>query len=247
MRVLLSNDDGYRAEGLQALERALLGQAEIMIVAPERNHSGASNSLTLFEPLRVTQLGSNRWYCSGTPTDCVHVAITGLLPEDPHMVFSGINHGPNLGDDVLYSGTVAAAMEARVLDVPAVAVSVAGYPPRNFESAGRAVSELFARLSRNKPPGKMLLNVNVPDLPWKEIRGFRQTRLGHRHKAARVKVSDDPYGGRLYWMGLPGHGLDAGPGTDFDALSDGWISVTPLQCDLTDHKRLEATGDWLQL
>ena len=132
MRVLLSNDDGYRAEGLQALERALLGLAEIMLVAPERNHSGASNSLTLFEPLRVTKLGTNRWYCSGTPTDCVHIAITGLLPEDPDMVFSGINHGPNLGDDVLYSGTVAAAMEARVLDVPAVAISVAGYPPKKL-------------------------------------------------------------------------------------------------------------------
>ena len=247
MRILLSNDDGYRAEGLQALERALLGKAEIMIVAPERNHSGASNSLTLFEPMRVTQLGKNRWYCSGTPTDCVHIAITGLLPEDPDMVFSGINHGPNLGDDVLYSGTVAAAMEARVLDVPAVAVSVAGYPPRNFASAERAVSELFDRLSGNPPPGNMLLNVNVPDLPWEEIRGFKLTRMGHRHKAARVKISDDPYGGRLYWMGLPGHGLDAGPGTDFFALRDGWISVTPLQCDLTDHKRLEATGDWLQL
>ena len=153
-----------------------------MIVAPERNHSGASNSLTLFEPLRVTQLGNNRWYCSGTPTDCVHIAITGLLPEDPDMVFSGINHGPNLGDDVLYSGTVAAAMEARVLDVPAVAVSVAGYPPRNFGSAERAVSELFERLRRNRPPGNMLLNVNVPDLPWDEIRGFKLTRMGHRHK-----------------------------------------------------------------
>ncbi len=247
MRVLLSNDDGYRAEGLQALERALLGQAQIMIVAPERNHSGASNSLTLFEPMRVTQLGQNRWYCSGTPTDCVHIAITGLLREDPHMVFSGINHGPNLGDDVLYSGTVAAAMEARALDVPAVAVSMAGYPPRNFASGERAVSGLFERLSRNDPPGSMLLNVNVPDLPWREIRGFKLTRLGHRHKAARAKISNDPYGGKLYWMGLPGHGLDAGPGTDFHALENGWISVTPLQCDLTDHKRLEATGEWLQL
>ena len=245
MRILLSNDDGYRAEGLQALERALLGKAEIMIVAPERNHSGASNSLTLFEPLRVTQLGKSRWYCSGTPTDCVHIAITGLLPEDPDMVFSGINHGPNLGDDVLYSGTVAAAMEARVLDVPAVAVSLAGYPPANFASAQRAVGELFDRLSGNPPPGNTLLNVNVPDLPWEDIRGFRLTRLGHRHKAARVRISDDPYGGQLYWMGLPGHGLDAGPGTDFFAVRDGWISVTPLQCDLTDHKRLEATGDWL--
>ena len=247
MRVLLSNDDGYRAEGLQALERALLGLAEIMIVAPERNHSGASNSLTLFEPLRVTKLGKNRWYCSGTPTDCVHIAITGLLPEDPDMVFSGINHGPNLGDDVLYSGTVAAAMEARVLDVPAIAISVAGYPPKNFDAAQRAVSELFERLSKDKPPGNTLLNVNVPDLPWDDIRGFKLTRMGHRHKAARVKVSGDPYGGRLYWMGLPGHGLDAGPGTDFFAVHDGWISVTPLQCDLTDHKRLEATRDWLRL
>ena len=245
MRVLLSNDDGYRAEGLQALERALLGQAEIMIVAPERNHSGASNSLTLFEPLRVTELGKNRWYCSGTPTDCVHVAITGLLPEDPEMVFSGINHGPNLGDDVLYSGTVAAAMEARALDVPAVAVSVAGYPPRHFDSAERAVSELFERLRRAPPPGNMLLNVNVPDLPWEQIRGFRLTRLGHRHKSAGVKITDDPYGGKLYWMGLPGHGLDAGPGTDFFALREGWISVTPLQCDLTDHKGLADTRDWL--
>ena len=247
MRVLLSNDDGYRAEGLQTLERALLGLAEIMLVAPDRNHSGASNSLTLFEPLRVTKLGRNRWYCSGTPTDCVHIAITGLLPEDPDMVFSGINHGPNLGDDVLYSGTVAAAMEARVLDVPAVAISVAGYPPKNFDAAQRAVSELFERLNSNKPPGNMLLNVNVPDLPWDDIRGFKLTRLGHRHKAARVKVSGDPYGGKLYWMGLPGHGLDAGPGTDFFAVRDGWISVTPLQCDLTDHNRLEATRDWLQL
>lgn len=247
MRVLLSNDDGYRAEGLQVLEQALLGLAEVMIVAPERNHSGASNSLTLFEPLRVTQLGNRRWYCSGTPTDCVHIAITGLLPEDPDMVFSGINHGPNLGDDVLYSGTVAAAMEARVLDVPAVAVSMAGYPPKNFDSAQRAVSELFERLSRSRPPGAMLLNVNVPDLPWDDIRGFRLTRMGHRHKAARMKVSDDPYGGKLYWMGLPGHGLDAGPDTDFLALRDGWISVTPLQCDLTDHKSLEATRGWLEL
>ena len=131
--------------------------------------------------------------------------------------------------------------------MPAVAISVAGYPPKNFDAAQRAVSELFERLNRNQPPGNMLLNVNVPDLPWDDIRGFKLTRLGHRHKAARVKVSGDPYGGKLYWMGLPGHGLDAGPGTDFHAVQDGWISVTPLQCDLTDHNRLEATRDWLQL
>jgi 5'-nucleotidase len=244
MRLLLANDDGYQAEGLATLAIALADLADITIVAPDRNQSGASHSLTLETPLRVGRTRDGIYFVSGTPTDCVHVAITGLLPDEPDMVIAGINHGANLGDDVLYSGTVAAAVEGRFLGKPAIAVSLVG-EHRHFDTAGQAIRELFQRLAAAPLPGDTILNVNVPDRPWAEVRGFKATRLGYRHRAERVVAARDPRGRPIYWVGAAGPGQDAGDGTDFHAVEHGFVSVTPLKFDLTDRERLTAIRDWL--
>jgi 5'-nucleotidase len=244
MRLLLANDDGYQAEGLATLAIALADLADITIVAPDRNQSGASHSLTLETPLRVGRTRDGIYFVSGTPTDCVHVAITGLLPDEPDMVIAGINHGANLGDDVLYSGTVAAAVEGRFLGKPAIAVSLVG-DHRHFDTAGQAIRELFQRLDAAPLPGDTILNINVPDRPWAEIRGFKATRLGYRHRAERVVAARDPRGRPIYWVGAAGPGQDAGDGTDFHAVEHGFVSVTPLKFDLTDRDRLTAIRDWL--
>ncbi|MCG5512933.1 5'/3'-nucleotidase SurE [Ectothiorhodospira shaposhnikovii] len=245
MRILLSNDDGVHAPGLQLLAKALRTCADVHVVAPDRDRSGASNSLTLSRPLRPEILDNGDVRVDGTPTDCVHLAITGLLAEEPDMVISGINAGANLGDDVLYSGTVAAAMEGRFLGLPAIAVSLAGYPCQHFDSAARAVLELLERL-RNMPlPSDTILNVNVPNLPWDEIRGFQATRLGHRHKAEPVTRSTDPRGRPIYWVGPAGPEQDAGPGTDFHAIRSGYVSVTPIQVDLTRYDAMDVVSRWL--
>ena len=245
MKILLSNDDGYLAPGLQALADALTDVGEIMVVAPDQDRSGASNSLTLVTPLRARTMENGFIRVDGTPTDCVHLAITGLLEEEPDLVVSGINAGPNMGDDVLYSGTVAAATEGRFLGLPAIAISMNSHEPEHFETGARVASELVQRLVRTPISENVILNVNVPDLPYEALAGFRSTRLGHRHKAEPVVKSADPRGKTIYWVGPAGAEQDAGPGTDFHAVREGCVSVTPLQVDLTRHSALGVIEEWL--
>lgn len=245
MHILLSNDDGYSAPGLIALANALKGLAEITVVAPERNRSGASNSLTLDRPLRASVAESGFIKVDGTPTDCVHLAITGLLDREPDMVLAGINHGANMGDDVIYSGTVAAATEGRFLGLPAIAISLAGVIPIHFDTAAQVAVRLFEHIRRHPLPADTILNVNVPDVPLVEVRGFQATRLGQRHKAEPVVKSVDPRGREIFWVGLAGPEQDAGPGTDFYALRNNYVSVTPLQIDLTRYETVERLADWL--
>ncbi|RMG35962.1 MAG: 5'/3'-nucleotidase SurE [Gammaproteobacteria bacterium] len=247
MRILLSNDDGYLAPGLRALADALAPIAELEVVAPDRDRSGASNSLTLENPLRARRAENGFIQVEGTPTDCVHLAITGLLEEEPDMVISGINSGPNMGDDVLYSGTVAAATEGRFLGYPAVAISMAAHQPRHYETGAWVARTLVERLRHRPAPGdQLILNVNVPDLPREELKGFRSTRLGHRHKAEPVVKAKDPRGRPIYWVGAAGPEADAGEGTDFHAVRQGYVSITPLQVDLTRHALLQDLEAWLR-
>ena len=245
MHILFSNDDGYLAEGLIALANALRDHAEISVVAPDRNRSAASNSLTLEMPLRVNIADNGFIKVDGTPTDCVHLAITGLLEHEPDMVFAGINHGANLGDDVLYSGTVAAATEGRFLGLPAIAISLAGNNPHYFETAAQVAVTLLNQLIKKPLPKDTILNVNVPDVAIKDLKGYQATRLGQRHKSEPVIKSNDPRGRIIYWVGPPGGEQDAGPGTDFYAISEGYVSVTPLQIDLTRYESIDALTSWL--
>jgi len=245
LRILLSNDDGYLADGLATLALSLRDVAELDIVAPDRNQSGASHSLTLDRPLRVAQTRDGMYYVNGTPTDCVHLALTGLFDNDPDMVIAGINHGANLGDDTLYSGTVAAAAEGRFLGLPAIAVSLVGDEPRHFDTAGRAIRKIVAQLHDHPLSPDTTLNVNVPDVPYGDLRGIRATRLGYRHRAEPVIKSLDPKGRPVYWVGPPGAGQDAGPGTDFHAVENGYVSVTPMRFDLTERSALEHLATWL--
>ncbi len=248
MKILLSNDDGYRAEGIRHLADALRGAADLTIVAPELNRSGAGHSLTLDAPLRVFQVEPNVFYVNGTPTDCVHLAISGLFDVDHDMVVSGINDGANLGDDVLYSGTVAAAIEGRFLGLPTMAVSLCteARSARHFDTAGRVARALVEHLIRAPLHASMILNVNVPDRPFDEILGMQATRLGNRHRSEPMVRAQDPRGRPVYWVGPAGAGQDAGAGTDFHAIAAGYVSVTPLQIDLTRHAALEDVGGWLR-
>lgn len=246
MRILLSNDDGYRAPGLVCLARALAGVGEVHVVAPERDRSGASNSLTLDYPLRPRPAENGFIYVDGTPTDCVHLAITGLLEEEPDIVVSGINSGPNLGDDVIYSGTVAAAMEGRFLGLPAIAVSLVAAGDNHYETAARVVVALLSGMVSGSMGGDTILNVNVPDVPFEKLAGLEVTRLGHRHKAEPVVRSVDPRGESIYWVGPPGGEQDAGPGTDFHAVRRGAVSITPMQVDLTRHGALAGIAEWVR-
>ncbi len=245
MRILVSNDDGYQAPGLLRLVAALSELADITVVAPDRDRSGASNSLSLKNPLYVTRHDNGFYSVEGTPTDCVHVAITGLLEQEPDMVVSGINNGPNMGDDVIYSGTVAAAMEGRFLGLPSIAISQARFHPEHFDTAARVAVWLVRRLRERPLPPDTILNVNVPDLPWGQLAGFRATRLGHRHKAEPVIKSSDPRGRPIYWVGPAGPEQDAGPDTDFHAVRANFVSITPLQVDLTRHGALGPLTEWL--
>ena len=245
MHILLSNDDGYLAEGLSVLANALRPYADISVVAPDRNRSAASNSLTLEMPLRAQKMDNGFVKVDGTPTDCVHLAITGLLHPEPDMVFAGINHGSNLGDDVLYSGTVAAATEGRFLGLPAIAISLASHDPCHFATAGQVAVTLLRQLVAQPLPQDTILNVNVPDVPLAELKGFQATRLGQRHKSEPVITGSDPRGRLIYWVGPPGAEQDAGPGTDFYAVNAGFVSVTPLQLDLTWYERINLLKDWL--
>ena len=246
MRILLSNDDGYFAPGLAALAEALQAYAEITVVAPERDRSGASNSLTLDRPLMLRQAPSGFYYVNGTPTDCVHLAVTGMLDHLPDMVISGINHGSNMGDDTIYSGTVAAATEGYLLGIPAIAVSLANHNAKHFDTAARVVSDLVQRIQRQPPTEPMLLNVNVPDRSWDDLSGMVITRLGKRHKAESVVKTTNPRGQVVYWVGAAGAAQDAGEGTDFHAVANGQVSITPLQMDLTRFSQMESVNAWLK-
>jgi 5'/3'-nucleotidase len=246
MRILLSNDDGYFAPGLAVLAETLASIAEVVVVAPERDRSGASNSLTLDRPLAVRKSHLGFFYVNGTPTDCVHLAVTGLLDELPDMVVSGINHGANMGDDTIYSGTVAAATEGFLLGIPSIAVSLASKAGGHYPTAARVIAELIGRYQERPPQQPMLLNVNVPDMPSSQIAGVQVTRLGRRHKAEPVIKSTTPRGDTVYWVGAAGSAQDAGEGTDFNAVASGLVSVTPLQIDLTHYAQLDALRGWLE-
>ena len=248
MEILVSNDDGIEAIGIRVLADSMRGLGGVTIVAPDKNRSGASNSLTLDSPIRIKELEDGVYRVAGTPTDCVHVALTGLLDEDPDIVVSGINAGANLGDDVIYSGTVAAAMEGRFLGYPAVALSLVfaeQVQQHNYDTAGEAAIRLVRQLQRDPLPADTILNVNVPDCPWSEIRGFEVTRLGHRHRAEPVVKTRDPRGREMYWIGPAGAEQDAGPGTDFDAVRRKFISVTPIHVDLTRYQALDQVAGWV--
>ena len=247
MKILLSNDDGFRAEGIRRLREALSTLAEVTIVAPDRNRSGASNSLTLDVPLRVFESEPGVFFVPGTPTDCVHLAITGLFDFEHDMVVSGVNDGANLGDDVLYSGTVAAAVEGRFLGLPTIAVSLCTVSGGggHFATGAEVARRLVAQLLEKPLQPALILNVNVPDVPFAQLRGFRASRLGYRHRSASVMRAQDPRGRAVYWIGPAGPEQDAGPGTDFDTVARGFVSVTPLQVDLTRHAALPELGAWL--
>lgn len=246
MRILLSNDDGYFATGIEVLARTLADIADITVVAPERDRSGASNSLTLDRPLSLRRAPNGFYFVNGTPTDCVHLAVTGMLDELPDMVVSGINHGANMGDDTVYSGTVAAATEGHLLGVPAIAVSLVGKEASQFETAARVARELVLRFQQAPLGQPALLNVNVPDVPYAELKGVAVTRLGKRHKAEPVVKARTPRNETVYWVGAAGAAQDAGEGTDFHAVAQGWASVTPLQIDLTHNQQLPELRNWLR-
>jgi len=245
MKILLSNDDGYLAPGLEILAAELATLADITVVAPERNRSGASNSLTLEYPLRAVRTDNGFIRVDGTPTDCVHLAITGLLEEEPDMVIAGINAGANLGDDVLYSGTVAAATEGRFLGLPAIALSMNAHDPDYFSTGARVASELVRHLQAEPLASDTIINVNIPDLPYDQLKGYQVTRLGHRHRAEPVVRDTDPRGRTIFWVGPAGLEQDAGPGTDFHAVREGFVSITPLQIDLTRHTDIPQLEGWL--
>ncbi len=245
MRILLSNDDGYFAPGLAALAEALLTFGDVTVVAPERDRSGASNSLTLDRPLTVRKAANGFSYVNGTPTDCVHLAVTGLLDHLPDMVVSGINEGANMGDDTIYSGTVAAATEGFLLGIPSFAISLTSKAGRHYATAARVAAEMVGRFRARPIAQPALLNINVPDIPFEALAGISVTRLGKRHKAQPAVKSRDPRGNVVYWVGAAGNAQDAGEGTDFHAVAQNRVSVTPLQMDLTHFAQIDSVRAWL--
>ena len=248
MRVLVSNDDGVDAPGIRILAEGLRGAGhEVYVVAPDRDRSGASNSLTLDLPIRLKRIDHYTCSIAGTPTDCVHLALTGMLEFEPDIVVSGINNTANLGDDVIYSGTVSAAMEGRFLGLPAVAMSLAtkNHDAKHYETAAGAAVEILARLKADPLPADTILNVNVPDLAWADVRGFEVTRLGNRHRSEACVPQPDPRGHTVYWIGPAGREQDAGAGTDFHAVRTGHISITPIHVDLTRYQALEKVASWV--
>jgi 5'-nucleotidase len=246
MRILISNDDGYQAPGIAALAAAVSKvSGEVTVIAPERDRSAASSSLTVHNPLRVFRAPNGFFYVNGTPSDCVHLAVNGLLDDEPDMVISGINAGANMGDDVIYSGTVAAAIEGRFLGYPSVAVSINSFNPRHYETAARVACQLVSRIEDHPLPADSILNVNVPDVPWENLTGWQVTRLGNRHRAEGMVPASDPRGKPIYWIGASGPEQDAGPGTDFHAVNANAVSITPLKIDLTRHEHLDALNTWL--
>ena len=245
MKILVSNDDGYFAPGITLLAEALRQLGEVTVVAPERDRSGASNSLTLDRPLTVRRAPNGYFSVNGTPTDCVHIAVTGLLDFTPDVVVSGVNLGANMGDDTIYSGTVAAAVEGYLLGIPSVAVSLASKAGEHFDSAVGVALKMVERLNRQPFGEPVLLNVNVPDIAPARLGGMEVTRLGKRHKAEPVVKLQTPRGETAYWIGPAGAAADAGPGTDFHAVESGRVSVTPLRMDLTHGSQLARAKEWL--
>ncbi|MFO1258898.1 MAG: 5'/3'-nucleotidase SurE [Gammaproteobacteria bacterium] len=247
MRILVSNDDGVNAIGLKVLADALSSLGEVTVIAPDRDRSGSSNSLTIENPVRISKLENGFFAVTGTPTDCVHLGITAWMKNRPDLVVSGINSGPNLGDDVFYSGTVAAAIEARFFDIPAIAISMgARYPEKHqYEVAGRVAQELVKQVSLESFLKPVLINVNVPDLEFEAIKGYQVVRLGNRHRAERTIQSEDPRGHEVYWIGAAGPEQDAGPGTDFHAIKSGYVTITPLQTDLTGYSLMDNLNQWI--
>ncbi len=245
MRILLCNDDGYFAPGIEALAAGLATLGTVTVVAPERDRSGASNSLTLDRPLMLRRAPNGFHFVNGTPTDCVHLAVTGMLDQQPDMVISGINHGANMGDDTVYSGTVAAATEGFLLGVPSLAVSLAAKPGEHLDTAVQVTLDIVRRMMDRPFTEPTLLNINVPDRPFHELRGTVATRLGRRHHAEPVVKSVNPRGDVVYWVGAAGPAQDAGEGTDFHAVREGFVSVTPLSIDLTGYRQLAELPAWL--
>lgn len=246
MKILVSNDDGYLATGINVLADALSRIAEVVVVAPDRNHSGASNSLTLHSPLRIHEVSPQHYFVNGTPSDCVHLALSGYLDYEPDIVVSGVNHGANLGDDVIYSGTVAAAMEGRFLGFPAIAVSLVEQGNGHFDTAARVACDLVTKLTHRMLESDVILNVNVPDVPYDELTGMQSTRLGFRHQSEPLIRARDPRNRTIYWIGPAGPGQDAGSGTDFAAVKSGAVAVTPLKVDLTRHEAVDSLAKWLE-
>lgn len=246
MKILLSNDDGYFAPGLNILAEHISKFADITVVAPERNRSGASNSLTLDRPLSIKKAANGFFYVNGTPTDCVHIALTGLMETLPDMVISGINDGANMGDDTIYSGTVAAAMEGYLLGIPSIAISMSQHNSTHFETAARIAVELLLQYQKNGFEAPTLLNVNVPDIPYDQLQGRTVTRLGKRHKAEPVVKLKTPRNETVYWVGAAGQPNDGGEGTDFYAVANNQVSISPIQVDLTNHSQLNDINNWLK-
>ena len=245
MKILMSNDDGVFAKGLAVLHDIVAREHDVTVFAPDRNCSGASNALSLHQPLRVQTMDSGYYSVSGTPSDCVHLGLSRILENDPELVVSGINHGANLGDDVVYSGTVAAATEGRYMGLPAIAVSLVGKDAKHFETAAKVVLEIIRKLQTHPLPANQILNVNVPDVPYEELKGIEVTRQGRRHRAEPMIEDTDPFGRTVFWYGPAGKEQDAGPGTDFHAIAEGYCSVTPLSVDMTAYQSLNNMKAWL--
>ncbi len=244
MKILISNDDGYQAEGIKTLTRYLSQDHEVVVVAPSENKSAASSSLTLNKPLQPIEVDDNIYSIDATPSDCVHLALSGFLDDEFDLVVTGINFGPNLGDDVIYSGTVAGAIEGRFLGLPSVAISLASWEGKHFESAGRVASQVVNQIHTSQLSHDTVLNVNVPDVPYEDIQGFQTTRLGKRHMSEEsVQDQDDS---SKYWIGENGKESDNGVGTDFHAIANNYVSVTPLQIDLTKYNEIDTVSEWLQ-
>jgi len=244
MKILISNDDGYQAEGIKTLIEYLSKDHEVVVVAPSENKSAASSSLTLNKPLQPIKIDDNIYSIDATPSDCVHLALCGFLDDDIDLVVTGINFGPNLGDDVIYSGTVAGAIEGRFLGLPSVAISLASWEGKHFESAGRVAQQVINKIHTSQLSHDTVLNVNVPDVPYEDIQGFQTTRLGKRHMSEEsMQDKDNP---ALYWIGENGKEADNGVGTDFHAIANNYVSVTPLQIDLTKYNEIDTVSEWLQ-
>ncbi|GAA6182872.1 5'/3'-nucleotidase SurE [Aliiglaciecola sp. NS0011-25] len=247
MQVLLSNDDGFFAEGLETLYAHLSELYDVTVIAPEENCSAFSNALSIRKPLRIEKQNNGFYAVNGTPSDCVHLGINQFLAKDPTLVVSGINHGPNLGDDVIYSGTVAAATEGRFMGLPAIAVSLASHECKHFETAAKVVVEIIQRLHKHPLPADQILNINVPDVPYQDLQGIEVTRQGRRHRAESMVKDKDPQGQDVYWYGAIGQEQDAGPGTDFYAVAQNRCSVTPLSVDMTAYNSLNDMKKWLDI
>ena len=245
MKILISNDDGYQAIGIQTLIDELKKIADLIVVAPDRNRSGSSSSLTLDKAVKVTKVDNNFYYTNGTPTDCVHIALTGLINFIPDLVISGINHGPNMGDDTIYSGTVAAAMEGYLLNIPSFAISMENDNPKNFTTAAKVTVDLI-KLYNKKKLGSTLLNINIPDLPYDNLKGIEITRLGKRHASKPAIKGEEKNTGTLFWIGAAGEPNDGGPGTDFNAIKNKMVSITPIHADLTNHQNMQNMKEWIK-